>query len=80
MFHIIETEAVLRDQSAGLVYKYTLRNISLFFLASKNSVLLAHWREGVNAGGVNVGWHGCPQLFCSLKQCIIIRRQCIITH
>lgn len=77
-FHIGETEAVFRNQSVGLLYKYILMHISFFSMASKS---VCYWpinEEGFDAGGVNVGWYGCPQLYCSLRQCIIIRRQYII--
>lgn len=37
-FHIVETEALFRNPSVGLLYKYTLMNISFFFMASKMCV------------------------------------------
>lgn len=78
-FHIMETEALFRNLSVGSLYKYTLMNIS-FFMASKMCIIGPSVRKGVNVGGVNVGRQGCPQLYCSLRQCVIIRRQYIITY
>lgn len=37
-FHIMETEALFRNLSVGLLYKYALMNIS-FFMASKMCVI-----------------------------------------
>lgn len=59
-FHIGETEAVFRNQSVGLLYKYILMHISFFSMASKSVCYWPISEEGFDAGGVNVGWLWVP--------------------